>query len=301
MLKKIVITLISASLMLMGIKPAMADTIIENVARTGKLTVGTSFDLIPYAYYNEKDELVGYSIDIVKLIQQELEKELSRPVELNFVEANTIEETIPKMMMGEIDIACNKVFTWERDKYVDYTIRYSVSGIRLLIPKNSSLASNDSWAGKKIGIPPLTFVEDAIQLAHPDVTLVEIETVKDGVKALQDGTVDALAGDVVILDGVRQEIDPDGFEFFPKFSENPYARYGVACIVPQNNSAFLHIANKRIAKMMEGYIIGDQESVEMVNKWIGPEGVVNKIDPNVVKDFYQNIMLEYEQIPFSGQ
>lgn len=301
MLKKLVITLVSASLMLMGIKPVMADTIIENVARTGKLTVGTSFDLIPYAYYNEKDELVGYSIDIVKLIQQELEKELSRPIELNFVETNTIEETIPKIMMGEIDIACNNVFTWERDKYVDYTMRYSVSGIRLLIPKNSSLASNDSWAGKKIGIPPLTFVEDAIQLAHPDVTLVKIETVKDGVKALKDGTVDALAGDVVILDGVRQEIDPDGFEFFPKFSENPYARYGVACMVPQNNSAFLNIANKRIAKMMEGYIIGDKESVEMVNKWMGPEGVINKIDPDLIKQFYQNIMLEYEQIPFSNQ
>jgi hypothetical protein len=39
----------------------------------------------------------------------------------------------------------------------------------------------------------------------------------------------------------------------------------------------------------------------MVNKWIGPEGVINIIEPDLIKQFYQNIMLEYEQIPFSNQ
>jgi len=37
--------------------------------------IGTSFDLVPYAYYNKQEELDGYSIDIVKLIQKQLEQE----------------------------------------------------------------------------------------------------------------------------------------------------------------------------------------------------------------------------------
>lgn len=301
MFKQLFITLMSALLILAGVKPSMAGTIIENVARTGKLTVGTSFDLIPYAYFNEKEELDGYSIDIIKLIQKELEKELGRSVELNFVEANSVREAIPKMIIGEIDITCNTVFTWERDKYVDYTMTYSLSGIRMLLPKGSTLASANSWAGKKIGVPPVTFVEDAVQLVHPDATLVEIGNVKEGITALGEGKIDALAGDAVILDGLRQEIDPDGFEFFPKFSENPYARYGVACMVPENNSTFLYIANYTIAKMMEGYLVGDKATVDMVNKWIGPESVITIIEPSTIKEFYQNNMINYEQIPFTAQ
>ena len=301
MLKKLFPTLISVLLMLVGIKPTMAGTVIENVARTGKLTVGTSFDLIPYAYFNEKEELDGYSIDIIKLIQKELEKELGRSIELIFVEANSVREAIPKMINGEIDITCNKVFTWERDKYVDYTMRYSLSGIRMLLPKGSSLASDNSWAGKKIGVPPHAFVKDALQLVHPDVTLVQMDDVKEAISALKDGKIDALAGDSVILDGIRQEIDPDGFEFFPKFSENPYARYGVACMVPENNSTFLHIANYTIAKMMEGYLVGDKATVDMVNKWIGPESVITIIEPSAIREFYQNTMINHEQIPFPAE
>ncbi len=280
-----------------GQKVASADTVLENVARSGVLTVGTSFDLVPYAYYNPEGELVGYSVDLINLIKEELEAELSRSIEVRFVEASNIREAIPKMMTGEIDISCNKVFTWQRDKYVDYTIRYSVSGIRLLVPKGSMSNSSDDLRGKKIGVPPLTFVEDAMELAHPNATLVEFSTVQESAMALKEGKVDALAGDTVILDGIRQEINPDGLEQFPPLSEDPYARYGVGCIVPQNNSAFLHIADRTIAKMMEGYIIGDPEYKAMMDKWLGEGGITSVVNHEDIKMFFESIIILHEQIP----
>ena len=118
--------------------------------------------------------------------------------------------------------------------------------------------------------------------------------------ALKAGQVDALAGDSVILDGVRQQIAPDDYKIFPQLSEKPYARYGVACIVPENNSTFLNLANYAIAKMMEGYLVGDQESLDIVNKWFGPDGVIQIIDPKLIKEFYENTIINHEQIPFSN-
>lgn len=285
----------------MGIKPVIADTIVENVARTGTLTVGTSFDLVPYAYVNPSGELEGYSIDLVELIREELEQQLGRNIQLNFVEANGMKEIIPKMVRREIDIACNTIFTWQRDEHVDFTVRYSLSGIRLLVPKGSINNSDTSFKGQKIGIPPLTFVEDAVKLVHPDAVFVEMETIKDGATALKEGKIDALAGDVVILDGIRQELNPDGFEQFPAFTENSYARYGVACMVPNNNSTFLHIANRTIVKMMEGYIIQEPKYTEMVNKWVGKEGISSIISEDDIRRFYQNTIINHEQIPFSNQ
>ena len=297
MIRKIFFTLLSTLLLILGVKPVLAETVLESVARTGKLVVGTSFDLVPYAYFNQQEELDGYSIDIVKLIQKQLEEELGKTIKVDFVEANNLTEVFPKLTSGEIDIACNRVFTWERDRYVDFTIRYGLSGIRLLVPTGKT---SDSFANKKIGIPPLTFVEDAMKLAFPQTTFVPMKTLAEGVEALKAGEVDALAGDSVILDGVRQQIGPDNYEIFPQLAENPYARYGVACMIPENNSGFLNIANYAIAKMMEGYLVGDQQSLDIVNKWFGPEGIIEIIDPNLVKEFYENTIINHEQIPFSN-
>ena len=297
MLKEISISLLSILLLMLGVKPVVAETVLESVARTGKLVVGTSFDLVPYAYYNKQEELDGYSIDIVKLIQKQLEQELGKTIEVNFVEANSVTETLPKLTSGEIDIACNTIFTWERDRYVDFTIRYSLSGIRLLVPSGKT---SDSLTDKKIGVPPATFVQDAMKLVYPQATLMPMTNLAAGVEALKAGQVDALAGDSVILDGVRQQIAPDKYEIFPQLSEKPYARYGVACVVPENNSSFLNIANYAIAKMMEGYLVGEQQSLDIVNKWFGPEGVIEIIDPSLIKDFYENTIINHEQIPFSN-
>ena len=297
MLRKISITLVSLLLLMVGSKPVVAETVLESIARTGKLVVGTSFDRVPYAYFNQQEELDGYSIDIVKLIQKQLEQELGKTIEVDFVETNNITEALPKLTSGEIDIACNTIFTWERDRYVDFTIRYSLSGIRLLVSVGKT---SDSFADKKIGVPPATFVQDAMKLAYPQATLVPMATLTEGVEALKAGQVDALAGDSVILDGIRQQIAPNKYEIFPQLSEKPYARYGVACIVPENNSGFLNIANYAIAKMMEGYLVGDRESLDIVNKWFGPEGVIEIIDPNLIKDFYENTIINHEQIPFSN-
>lgn len=296
MLKKVFIASLMGLVLCTGVKSVKANTVIENIAQNNTFVVGTPINAVPYSYINSSEQLDGYSIDVVKLIHQQLEKQLGKTITLSFVPINSIEETIPKIQSGEIDIACNVVFTWERDKYVDYTLRYTLSGIRLLLPKGKA---TNSFAGKKIGIPSQTFVKDAVKLANPDATLVEFDSMEEGSKALTEGKIDALAGDTLLLDGLRQQLNPDGFEQYPPLSENPYAKYGVGCIVPQNNSTFLNIANYTIAKMMEGYLVGDTQMTNLVNKWVGLEGIASIVSPDAIQQFFQNTINNHEQIPFS--
>ncbi|NCO76310.1 MAG: transporter substrate-binding domain-containing protein [Cyanobacteria bacterium] len=297
MLKKIFITSLMGLLLSTGVKPSIAGTVVENIAKTGTFTVATPFNTVPYSYYNPENELTGFSIDVVKLIHQQLEKELGRKIELNFVEVNSLQEAIPKMISGEADIACNAVFTWERDKYVDYTLRYTISGIRLLIPKGK-IPSDSSFANKKIGIPPQTFVRDAIKLNYPNAVLVDVKSLEEGTNSLNQGKIDALAGDSILLDGFRQQVNPDGFEQFPPFAEPSLAQYGVGCIVPENNSAFLNIANYSIARMMEGYLVKDPEMTQLFQKWMGENGVVNIVSNEGVELFFKSTIINHEQIPF---
>lgn len=283
-------------LLLMGVKPIMAETVVENVARSGTLVVGTPFNLVPYAYNNSNNELQGYSIDVIKLIQQQLETDLSKTIEVDFVEVNNISDAITKIRTGEIDIACNTLFTWERDKYVDYTIRYIQSDIRLLMPKGKM--SGDNFSGKKIGIPNLPFVYSAISLHQPNATLVEFETVEEGLKALQQGNIDALAGDAIVLSGDAKRLQMSDMEIFPKGMEG-YGNYGVACIVPENNSTFLNLANFAIARMMEGYLVGDEEMRKKVNRWFGKDGIITIVPEERLKNFFRETINNHEQIPFA--
>ena len=297
MWKKLLLTSLTGILLSIGFKPAKANTVIENIAKTGVFNVGTPIDLVPYSYYNQDNQLTGLSIDLVKLIHQNLEKELGRKIELNFIEVTNLADAYPKMMTGEIDILCNTVFTWERDKYMDFTMRYTVSGIRLLFPKGK-IPQDKTFANQKIGVSSQTFVKDVVKLAYPQASFVEISSMEDGMKALQQGEIIALAGDTVILDGLRQQIDKDGFEQFPSFEQPSLAQYGVACVVPENNSGFLNIANYTIAQMMEGYLVKDPEMGAIYQKWIGSNGVVDVFSEESIENFFRTNIMNHEQIPF---
>ena len=55
-----------AGVLLLGAAvPAQAETVLEKIKRTGVLTAGTRGESIPFAYVNEKNEWIGFSIDLL--------------------------------------------------------------------------------------------------------------------------------------------------------------------------------------------------------------------------------------------
>jgi polar amino acid transport system substrate-binding protein len=192
--------------------PSQAETVLEKVTRTGVLTAGTSTDAIPFAYDNEKGELVGYSVDMLNLIKAQLENRLGKPIQLEFVEV-TPAERISKLESKDVDIVCESIsFTWNREQYVDFSTSYGVTGTKLLVKKGSSGGSPESLAGKRVGVIPETTNEQVIKLLQPQATLVPVKDVAAGFTALEAGKIDALAWDGILLDGFRQTVSkPDAF------------------------------------------------------------------------------------------
>jgi polar amino acid transport system substrate-binding protein len=293
MFKKLSIPLLSLLLILAGTKTTLAETVMEKVARTGVLTLGVNSDLVPYSYVNDKGELDGYTMSIVDLVRQRLEKELGKPVKLETVEAKTLEERIPKLLTGEIDIACDTAFTWARDKYVDFSVSYSITGIRLLVPKNSKLENPESLVGKRIAIVPNTVGEKAIKLAQPKATLVPVENLEMGVMALKEGKVDGVAGDSILLDGARQKAGLLETQLVPKL---PFASYGVSCMVNQYDPTFLRLVNYTIVGFMENYLAQEKTASGVVDRWLGPNGITI-VDPDVIRNFFNYTVITHEQIP----
>ena len=284
---------ISCLLPLLLAGPSLAETVVEKVARTGFLTVGTRFDAIPYSYVNEKGELVGYSMDVLERIRKRLETRLGRPVTLQMVEANQPGEKINLIRSGEIDIACSTAFTWERAKVVDFSTSYSISGIRILARKGSNLSTPQSLIGKRIALVPTSTAVDVIKLVQPRATIVTTySTVEEAIEALKTGKIDAIAGDGISLAGTILRDNPKIYEIVP---EEALANFGIACMVPENNSTFLDDVNYAIVKMMQDYITNDTATVSQIDRWFGSQGMV-PIPPELLKGFFAFKIIEHAQI-----
>ncbi len=292
-MKKIAAVVISLVLASMFPGQVKAETVTEKVARTGILTVGTRFDSIPYSYINDRGELVGYSIDILNLIKDRLEKQLGKPITIQVVEANDPAARIPLLKGGQIDIACDTQFTWERDRHVDFSVSYSISGIRLVSKRGSNLGAPESLVGRRIGVIQNSTAQDVIRLVQPKAILVPISTAEEGFAALNSNRVDGIAGDGIVLSGLIQRLGAEAYQLTPS---EPYARYGISCMVPENNSTFLNVVNYSLVKLMQGYVSGDTRSVEMVDRWFGDQGIVPL--PNaLIRSFFETIVVEHSQVP----
>ena len=257
------------------------------------MTVGTRFDAIPYSYVNEKGELVGYSMDVLERIRKRLETRLGRPVTLQMIEANQPGEKINLIRSGEIDIACSTAFTWERAKVVDFSISYSISGIRILAKKGSNLSTPQSLIGKRIALVPTSAAVDVIKLVQPQATIVTTySTVEEALEALKTGKIDAIAGDSISLAGTILRDNPKIYEIVP---EEALANFGIACMVPENNSTFLDDVNYAIVKMMQDYITNDTATVSQIDRWFGSQGMV-PIPPELLKGFFAFKVIEHAQI-----
>jgi polar amino acid transport system substrate-binding protein len=276
---------------------AKAETVMQKVARTGVLTAGTSKDALPFAYSDKQGKLTGYSVDMLTLIQQQLEKELGKKITLKLV-AVTPAARIPKIINRQVDIVCDaSSFTWERDKKVDFSISYGVTGTQILIKKDNNLGSPESLINKRIGVLAGTTNEQAIKRIQPNAKLVYLKTRPEGFAALEQGKIDAFASDSILLEGWLQTAkNQDSFAIVPP---RPYSREGIACMVPENNSKFLDSVNYSLIKFMQGFVNNNPKYVAIFDRWFGSQGAVylNRDLRDLAVETMQLMIEFHEEIP----
>lgn len=264
------ISLFSLSLFMGIIPDAVAETVAEKIARTGKLTAGTSKDALPFAYRNAEGDLVGYSIDILQLITNQLEQEYGREIELELIALDP-KERIPKLIDGEVDIVCDaSSFTWKRDRVVDFSFSYSSTGTRLLTKTGNNFWSADSLVNRRIGALAKTTNEQAIRRVQPLAEMVMVEDREAGYEALRQDEIDAFASDGILLETWLSNIpNPEDFQIV-----GDYSREGIACMIPENNSQFLNIVNYTLVEFMQGFLNEQPEYVTIFEQWFGAQGAL---------------------------
>lgn len=275
-----------------GGQAARAETVVERAARTGVITVGTRTDLAPYSFIDGKGELAGYGIDVARRIEAEVSRYLGKPVRLEFETVDDPDSLFRQVSRGEIALSCGTQFTWEREMFVDFSIPFSLSGIRILTPVNGLGGTPESLSGKRIAVVPGSLAEKAIRELKPQAIRVPVAGLKEGLAAVTAARVEGFAGDTVLLAVAAANAGNSGLGLVP---EDPLVRYAVGCVMPENNSTFRNLVNLAIAQLIQGYVIDDPSATTVVNRWLGPGGAL-ELPPELIKAYFQTVLLNHEQI-----
>ncbi len=257
--------------------PAMAETTLEKITRTGALTIGTRTGSPPFAYIDKQNEWVGFSIDLVEqLILPSVSKKVGKPVKLEKKES-TPPTRIPLLTSSAVDlIAETMTDTRSRRDSVDFTLTFFVTGAQFLVKKGSPIKGIKNIAGKRVAAQQGSTNAKIIRERVPTAQLREFPDQPAAFQALAQGQVDAYTNDGIQLAGLKAKApNPRDWEIVGDFYS--YEPYGMA--LRKGDSDFRTVVNNGL---MEG--IDSGKFFEIYDKWFGPKGEVSyPMSPDVKK------------------
>ncbi len=148
----IVLSTIAAASFLAG--PVLAQELtgtLKKIKETGAITLGHRESSLPFSYYDDRQQVVGYAMDLCARIVDGVKSNLKLgklDAKLNPVTSAT---RIPLMANGTIDLECGSTTNnLERQKQVSFTITHFVTANRFVSKKSANLKTVDDLKGKTV-------------------------------------------------------------------------------------------------------------------------------------------------------
>ena len=124
---------------------------LKKIKDSGTITLGHRDSSIPFSYYDDKQQVVGYAMDICMKIVDAVKAELKMPnlqVKLNPVTSAT---RIPLMANGTVDLECGSTTNnLERQKQVNFTNTHFVTANRYVAKKANNIKTLADLKGKTV-------------------------------------------------------------------------------------------------------------------------------------------------------
>jgi glutamate/aspartate transport system substrate-binding protein len=249
--------------------PALAaepEPTLKKIKRTNTIALGYRESSRPFSFVGDDGKPAGYSVDLCTRVAAAVGKELGLPsLQTKWVKL-TVENRMPSVMNGAVDLECGSTTaSLKRQEQVDFSLLTFVDGGSLLVTDSSNIVGVMSLIGKRVAVIPGTTteksLEEALKRHTVTATVVPVKDHAAGVAALDAGTADAYASDRVILIGIgRTSKDPAKLSLVDDmFSYEPYG-----LMMRRGDPAFRLSVNRALAGMYRS-----REVVPIFEKWFG--------------------------------
>jgi glutamate/aspartate transport system substrate-binding protein len=225
---------------------------LKKIKDSGTITIGHRETSVPFSYLDDKQQPIGYSMDLCAAIVEEVKKELALPsltVKYNPVTSQT---RIPLMSNGTVDLECGSTTNnLTRQKQVSFAPVTFVTGTKLLVKKSAKIKSYKDLKNKTVVVTQGTTNERTIKaLSDKENLNIKFLNAKDHAESfltVESGRAAAFSMDDVLLYGlIAKAKKPKDFEVVGDYLS--YDPYGI--MFRKNDSDFAVVANRALSKLM---------------------------------------------------
>jgi polar amino acid transport system substrate-binding protein len=235
---------------------------LQTVLERGRLVVATFSTAPPFCFTDEKGQLVGFDIDVARLLATALFKD---PSKVEFVVV-TAEGRWPAIESGRADmgIATTTIYP-DRAVRVAFTRPYVDSGVSVLVKKGSGIRSLAEFNQEKYTLANLNNPQQAERAKRfvPNAKTTTFDTPAAQVLALRSGRAQGAQLDTPVADWYAAT-SKDEFEVIPElmgYSQNN------AIFLKHGDFVWWHWLDTAVGEMRTGSYYG--QYAEIYQKWFG--------------------------------
>jgi len=270
------ITTLAAVLSTAAILPAQADDslTLKKIKEGGSITLGHRESSIPFSYYDDKQQVIGYSHEMMLKAVDAIKAELKlSKLDIKLMPV-TSANRITLIQNGTVDIECGSTTNnLERQKQVGFSTTIFVIGTRLMTKKESGIKDFADLAGKNVVTTAGTTSERLIRKMNEDkkmgMSIISAKDHGESFLTLETGRAVAFMMDDALLFGEMAKARRPG-DWTVVGSAQSKEAYG--CMVRKDDPGFKKVVDAALTKVMTS---GEAEKI--YTKWfmnpIPPKGL----------------------------
>jgi glutamate/aspartate transport system substrate-binding protein len=248
---RVVVAGLACSLALTPATAAESGTL-KKIKDSKTISLGHRESSVPFSYYDDKQQVVGYSHDLMLKAVDAVKKELKLPDLQIKLTPVTSQNRISLVQNGTIDIECGSTTNnLERQKQVGFSNTLFIIGTRLLTRKDSGINDFPDLAGKNVVTTAGTTSERLLRNMNEEknmkMNIVSARDHGESFLTLQSGRVVAFMMDDALLAGERAKArNPEEWHIVGKAQ----SREAYGCMLRKDDPQFKKIVDDAIAQAM---------------------------------------------------
>lgn len=258
-------TILAASIMAaLFAAPSFADGRLEKIKASGEISLGHRDASIPFSYLDDKQQPIGYSMDICQEIVKALEKKLGvEKLNVKLVPV-TSSTRIPLLANGTVDLNCgSSTNTIERQAQVAFAPTTFVTATRYVSKKADNLGKLEDLKGKTVvstaGTSNIRWVTGANQEQNLGLNIIPAKDHAEAMLTVERGRAAAFFMDDILLAGlVATSRNPGEWVI----SEDAYTVEPYAIMQPKDDPEFKKLVDETIIGLMK-----DGSLQKLYTKW----------------------------------
>jgi glutamate/aspartate transport system substrate-binding protein len=247
---------------------------LKKIKDTGSITLGHRESSIPFSYYDDKQQVIGYSQELMLKVVDAIKSELKLAKLDTKLMPVTSANRITLVQNGTVDIECGSTTNnTERQKQVAFSTSIFVIGTKLMTKKDSGIKDFPDLAGKNVVTTAGTTSERLIRKMNEDKQMkMNVISAKDHGESfltLETGRAVAFMMDDALLYGEMAKARKPGDWTVVGAAQSKEA-YG--CMLRKDDPGFKKVVDAALSKALTS---GDAEKIYA--KWflnpIPPKGL----------------------------